>query len=182
MAINHKSANKKSVTRVVVLAAAIMSVFFGAYAYASGRSTQTGPGAAQVALEPGTTGASTTGGAGSSGGFGCACCGSTAPTKNGLTGDKKVGAAKVEGAVQRISVDLSKGYYDPNVIQLKAGVPAEITFGQGSSCAAQIYSDKLGFNVDTSSGPQTVKLPALEPGEYSYSCTMQMVFGKIVVK
>ena len=40
------------------------------------------------------------------------------------------GAATVEGGVQKISVDLSPGSYNPNIIQLKAGVPAEITFSQ----------------------------------------------------
>lgn len=84
--------------------------------------------------------------------------------------------------VQRIDVDLSKGYYSPNQIVLQEGVPAEITFGQGSGCTAQIMSKDLGFFEDLSAGPKTVKLPTLAPGEYAFSCGMEMVFGKIVVQ
>ena len=113
---------------------------------------------------------------------GCACCGSSAPTEGGVTGDPVEGAAAVNGGTQAISVDLSKGYYEPNVIILKAGVPAEITFGQGSGCTGQVMSKDLNFFEDLTAGPKTVKLPALDAGEYSFSCGMEMVFGKIVVK
>ena len=105
-----------------------------------------------------------------------------APTEGGVTGDKVVGTAQVAGDVQKISVDLSKGYYEPNQIVLKAGVPAEITFGQSSGCTAQVVSQDLGFSEDLTAGPRTVKLAALQPGEYGFSCGMQMVFGKIVVE
>ncbi|MHB1136189.1 MAG: hypothetical protein ACYC1X_05295, partial [Coriobacteriia bacterium] len=57
----------------------------------------------------------------------CACC------TNSGTGETVEGAAAVEGDVQRISVDATNGY-DPNVIRLTAGVPAEITFSQASGC------------------------------------------------
>ncbi len=117
-----------------------------------------------------------------SGGAGCACCGSTAPTAGGVTGDPVEGAAAVSGNVQTISVDLSKGYYQPNVIKLAAGIPAEITFGQSSGCTGQVMSKDLDFSEDLTSGAKTVKLPALQKGDYSFSCGMEMVFGKIVVE
>lgn len=116
------------------------------------------------------------------GGSGCACCGSSAPTHNGVTGTVLEGVAKVSGDTQSISVDLSAGYYQPNVIKLKAGVPAEVTFGQASGCTGQVISKDLNFSEDLTAGPRTVKLPALKPGEYTFSCGMQMVFGKIVVE
>jgi len=173
---NTPRTSRPSVVRLALIAGAIVTAFFGAYAYASSRS-----GGTELTLTPAQTSAqaSTSGGAG---GSGCACCGSSAPTENGITGDEAAAAATVEGDVQRISVDLSKGYYDPNVIELKAGVPAEITFGQSSGCTGQVLSEELGFYEDLSTGAKTVKLPALEPGEYAFSCGMQMVYGKIVVK
>jgi len=79
-------------------------------------------------------------------------------------------------------VDVSKGYYDPSTIELKAGVPAEITFSQSAGCTAQIQSQDLGFFEDLSAGPKTVKLPALKAGTYGFECGMSMVFGSIVVK
>lgn len=107
----------------------------------------------------------------------CACCGSSG------SGETIEGAAVVEGDVQRITVDASNGY-NPNVIRLAAGIPAEITFGQGSGCMAQVLSKDFGFFEDLTSGPQTVRIEgsALQPGEYTFSCGMEMVFGTIIVE
>lgn len=162
--------------RWIVVAAILVAAFFGAYRYAAAQSGRAGsesptaPG--QVAA--GEVAAPTSGG--------CACCGSSASTQNGLTGEVDEAAAVLEGDVQRISVDLSKGYYSPNQIVLKAGVPAEITFGQSSGCTAQVMSEDLGFFEDLAAGSKTVKIAAMPAGEYAFSCGMQMVFGKIVVK
>jgi hypothetical protein len=129
----------------------------------------------------GVTGGAPTGAAGSgaavgtpSGGGGC--CG------GGASGPATTKAAAVTGGVQTIAVDLSKGYYDPSVIQLKAGVPAEITFGQASGCTGIVQSQQLGFSEDLSTGPKTVKLAGLQPGTYQFACGMGMVTGSIVVK
>lgn len=110
----------------------------------------------------------------------CACCGNSGTSG---TGETTEGAATVEGNVQRISVDATNGY-DPDVIRLTAGVPAEITFSQASGCMAQVMSEELGFYEDLTGGPKTVRIEAdvLQPGEYSFSCGMQMVFGTIIVE
>lgn len=105
------------------------------------------------------------------------CCGGGA-----AAGPKTTKKADTTGSVQKISVDLSKGYYDPSTIELKAGVPAEITFGQGSGCMSQVQSPELNFYEDLTSGPKTVKIAALQPGTYTFTCGMQMVSGTIVVK
>jgi plastocyanin domain-containing protein len=104
------------------------------------------------------------------------CCGS------GGSVTPVEGAAVLEGGIQKISVDLSSGNYDPNVLLLKAGVPAEITFGRGSGCMGYVQSPDLGFQADLTGGPQTVELPALEPGQYYFACGMDMVPGLIVVE
>jgi plastocyanin len=173
-------------TRYVVIAALIALAFFGAYGYASAQRSQSTQGdqaltaagptdGSQAAAQGGAGGA---GGAG--GGSGCSCCGGGAAQAPASAQAPK--SAKVAGSVQKISVDVSRGYYDPSTIVLKAGVPAEITFSQASGCTAQVQSQQLGFFEDLSTGPKTVKLGALQPGEYQFSCGMQMVFGKIVVK
>ncbi len=113
----------------------------------------------------------------SSGGASCACCGGgSAPV------EPIEGTAVAEGGVQRITIDLSKGYYDPNRIVLAAGVPTELTFGRGSGCTSEVFSRDLDFSADLSNGPVTVKLDALEPGEYEFFCGMEMVFGTVVVR
>lgn len=164
------------VMRYIVVGALVLAAFFGAYGYASARDRQGDTGAAGLAS------ALPASGGGLAAQSGCACCGNAAPTQDGLTGEKVEAAATVEGDVQRIEVDLSQGYYNPNQIVLAKGVPAEITFGQSSGCTAQVASQELGFFEDLSAGSRVVKLPALEAGEYPFYCGMQMVFGKIVVR
>lgn len=178
----------RSSTRYLVVAAIVLGAFLGAYGFAlarTGSASSTNAAGIASAANAGSAGAGQgqPGGNGvGAGGSGCACCGSSAPTEGGITGDVAEGNATVTDGIQEVEVDLSRGYYQPNQLVLKAGVPADITFGQGSGCTAQVASNELGFFEDVSSGPKTVRLPALEKGEYPFYCGMQMVFGKIVVK
>ena len=177
MATTHTQSNQTNGIRFVIIAVLVLGAFFGAYRYAAARN-----GAEALPGQPAEGLAFQQPAGSAAGGAGCACCGSTAPTENGLTGPEERGEAVVTGDVQTIEVDLSQGLYSPNAIVLKAGVPAEITFGQGSGCLAQVMSQELGFYEDLTGGPRTVKLPALEAGEYPFYCGMKMVFGKIVVE
>jgi hypothetical protein len=174
---NTKTHANGNALRFIVLAVLLVGAFFGAYQFAQARSGGATANAASTA--PGIV---ATGSSAEPGAAGCSCCGSTAPTEGGVTGDPVEGAAEVAGDVQTISVDLSQGYYQPNVLKLKAGVPAQITFGQSSGCTGQVMSQELGFFEDLSAGPVTVDVPALDAGEHSFSCGMEMVFGKIVVE
>jgi plastocyanin domain-containing protein len=107
------------------------------------------------------------------------CCGSGTQAPPSAAEPK---SAKVAGDVQRISVDVSKGYYDPASIVLKAGVPAEITFSQSTGCTGQVVSEDLGFSADLTAGPYTVKIPAQRAGRYGFHCGMNMVSGTITVQ
>jgi len=184
-------------TRYLIVAAVVALAFFMSYQVARGLSGNSVSAVSGGTLSTAFNGAGT-GGTGGAGG----CCGSGGSgATGGTTGAGAAGAsgggccggaqapasaqqakaATIEGGVQKISVDVSKGYYDPTNITLKAGIPAEITFSQASGCTGYVQSADLGFQFDLSSGPQTAKLPALKPGEYSFYCGMQMVYGKIVV-
>jgi Cu+-exporting ATPase len=117
------------------------------------------------------------------------CVGACAPAPAAIDGggaapaaDGPSGVAVVSGAVQTISVDLSQGYYDPTVIEAKAGVPLEITFGQGQGCLAKVLIPAFSVDQDLTAGGAVVRLPAMQPGEYEFSCGMRMVFGTIRVK
>jgi len=163
-----------------VIGAVALVALFGSYRFAVART-----GTAQAAVNAPAPAADASGAAvipadtgdAASAGSACACCGTGAPAGPAVTKQ-----ADVIDGVQRITVDLSKGYYDPSVIELKAGVPAEITFGQSGGCTAQVQSQDLGFYEDLQAGPVTVKLAALEPGSYGFTCGMNMVSGTVVVK
>lgn len=188
MTTNNKPAS--NTMRMIAIVAVVVVAFAGAYALAQARSAGPKPSlaATPAGFEPvvptqAPAGADPQSGGAAQGGADCACCNTSGqPTTNGITGARAEGAAKVTGDAQTISVDVSQGFYQPNVLKLKAGVPAEITFGQGSGCTGQVMSKDLNFFEDINAGPKTVKLPALQPGEYTFSCGMQMVFGKIVVE
>ncbi len=164
-----------TILRWGVVAAVAAVALLGSFAFASSRG-----GAARAATPGAVPGAKTigqTGAAGSGGSSACACCGSGQPA-----GPATTGQATTSAGVQKISVDVSKGYYDPSTIELKAGVPAEITFSKSSGCTSLVQSKDLGFSADLTQGPATVKLPALAAGTYGFACGMNMVFGDIVVK
>lgn len=108
--------------------------------------------------------------------------GSSGPSARSVANGAAEGTAELAGGVQRISVDLSKGVYDPAVIHAKAGVPLEITFGQGQGCLARVLFPAFGVDQDLTSGGALVELPAMKAGDYEFSCGMKMVFGKIVVR
>lgn len=183
MAMKKSEFTDGTTIRYTIVAAFIITAFFASFAYgqskSTGGSTVTGvASAAQGGVVSGgvAAGGAAAGGAAAGGAGGGGCCG------GGGSSTPVVGAATVAGGVQKITVDMSSGSYNPNTLKLKAGVPAEITFGQSSGCTGQVQSQQLGFNEDLSSGPKTVKLGALQPGTYTFACGMNMVSGKIIVE
>ena len=180
-----KSSIDSPAVRWAVIAAIGAVLFFASYRFAVAQAPQnqisapspTAAKAGSASTGPSGGGCCSGSAAGStvaSGGGGC--CG------GGAAGPAITKSASVQGGVQTVSVDLSKGYYDPSTIQLKAGVPAEITFGRGSGCLGAVRSQQLGFGEDLTGGPKTIKLAGLQPGTYKFTCGMGMVSGSIIVR
>lgn len=170
MALKKSEFTDGTTIRYAIVAAFIITAFFASFAYGQSRSTS---GSTVSGVASAAQGGVAAGGAAAGGGGCCGGGGSSTPIE---------GSATVAGGVQKITVDMSTGSYNPNTLKLKAGVPAEVTFGQSSGCTGQVQSQQLGFNEDLSSGPKTVKLGALQPGTYTFACGMNMVTGKIVVE
>lgn len=104
-------------------------------------------------------------------------------TQKGAMAEKTVAkAAAVSGGVQTISIDLSSESYVPNKVLAKAGVPLEMTFGQGKGCVKTLVFQSFGIKADMTKGPRTFKLPALSPGTYAWSCGMDMKHGVVEVR
>jgi len=83
---------------------------------------------------------------------------------------------------QKITVS---GGYEPAVVTLKQGVPAQLTFTRTSAqgCLDSVHSDELRFETDLPlNQPQTVAIPTDHAGEFTYSCGMDMFQGKVVIK
>ena len=61
------------------------------------------------------------------------------------------GAGPVRGGrPEALGIDVSKGYYDPTIVRVKAGVPVELTFGQGQGCLARVLVPRTSGSTRTS--------------------------------
>jgi plastocyanin domain-containing protein len=92
------------------------------------------------------------------------------------------GSGAAGGNVQHFNVDLSSGAYVPDQITAKAGVPVRITFGKGQGCVRTLVFPQFNINADMTQGPKTFDLGSLQPGEYSWSCGMNMQHGVLKVQ
>ena len=86
--------------------------------------------------------------------------------------------------VQKVNVTVAGGY-QPQVINLKQGAPAEITFTRTNEqgCLDVVHSQELGFEKQLPlNKAQTVKVSTDKIGEFNFSCGMDMFKGKVVIK
>jgi plastocyanin domain-containing protein len=88
------------------------------------------------------------------------------------------------GGVQRIKVTV-KGGYTPDVIVLKKGVPAELDFyrDEVSSCSEEVVLPDFGLSRRLPAfKTTTVRLTPERAGEFTITCGMSMLHGKLVVE
>lgn len=86
--------------------------------------------------------------------------------------------------VQRIKV-MVKGGYTPDVIVLKKGVPAELAFyrDEVSSCSEEVVLPDFGLSRRLPAfETTTVRLTPEREGEFTITCGMSMLHGKLVVE
>ena len=84
---------------------------------------------------------------------------------------------------QQVNVVVNGGYA-PQVITLKQGVPAELTFTRISDqgCLDVVHSDALNFKTALPlQQPQTVEIPTDQARTFEFSCGMDMFSGKVVI-
>lgn len=96
---------------------------------------------------------------------------------------KVPGAGRIENGVQMIEIRVADGYYAPNAITAKAGVPTKVVFiGKAKGCLAKPMFTSLGKKVDFSSGSANIDLGSLSPGTYRFTCGMGKNAGTITVR
>lgn len=92
--------------------------------------------------------------------------------------------ATVEGDRQQATVVVDGGYR-PEVTVLQKDTPTELIFlrKDASSCLEEVVLPDFGIQKKLSlEHSNVISVPALQPGEYTYSCGMRMYHGKLVVK
>ena len=89
-----------------------------------------------------------------------------------------------DSGVQRIRVTV-KGGYSPDVIVLKRGVPAELEFyrDEATSCSEEVVFPDFGVSRRLPAFETTrVRLEPERAGEFTFTCGMSMMRGKLVVE
>lgn len=94
------------------------------------------------------------------------------------------GTATEEDGVQIVRITLKDGYYSPNEIALKAGVPAKLIFtGDAKDCSGKPKIAELDMQADfTQTGEATMDLGTLSAGTYKLTCGMDSDGGSLVVQ
>ncbi len=172
-------------TKYLLIGVIVVLAFFASYGFAASRSASV----SEANLETGGaypaaygTDTSLACDGAESGGCGGEGEGEESGGCGGGSGAVVEGATVSDGTVQSIAIDLSEGFFNPNVIYVEAGTPLVLEFGEGHGCMAEVMFSEFGILEDVTDGGAVIELPALEIGEYGFSCGMEMVYGVLVVR
>jgi plastocyanin domain-containing protein len=97
---------------------------------------------------------------------------------------EKVLAAGAATGVQEVTVTV-KGGYSPSVIVVKAGRPVRLDFyrDETGSCSEQVVFGDFGIARDLPAYKTTpVEFTPEKAGEFTFTCGMNMLRGKLVVE
>jgi plastocyanin domain-containing protein len=84
-----------------------------------------------------------------------------------------------------IDIVVDGGVYAPARIEVAAGQPVTLRFlrKDPSPCAEKVLFDDLGIAADLPIGqPVELTVTPKEPGEYAFTCQMQMYRGMLVAR
>ena len=97
---------------------------------------------------------------------------------------RAVRAEPAEGGVQRVKITV-KGGYSPDVVVVKQGRPVRLDFyrDETASCSEEVVFGDFGISKELPAFTTTaVELTPREPGEFTWTCGMRMLRGKLIVE
>ena len=97
---------------------------------------------------------------------------------------EKVAAQTNESGVQEIKVTV-KGGYSPDRIVVREGMPVRLNFyrDETASCSEQVIFGDFGIARNLPPFQNTpIEFTPHEPGEFTFTCGMNMLRGKLVVE
>ena len=95
-----------------------------------------------------------------------------------------VAASAGEGGVQEINITV-KGGYSPDVIVVREGAPVRLNFyrDETASCSEQVVFGDFRIARDLPAFRTTpVEFTPETPGEFTFTCGMNMMRGKLIVQ
>ncbi len=96
----------------------------------------------------------------------------------------RVAASLNESGLQEIDITV-KGGYSPDVIEVVHGVPVRLNFfrDETSSCSERVVLGDLGIARDLPAfKTTTVEFTPDRTGEFAFTCGMNMLHGKLLVR
>ena len=97
---------------------------------------------------------------------------------------EKVAATVTDTGVQEVKITV-KGGYSPDVVVVKRGVPVRLEFfrDETASCSDQVILGDFGIARDLPAFKTTaIEFTPDKTGEFSFTCGMNMLHGKLVVE
>ena len=97
---------------------------------------------------------------------------------------EKVAATVTDTGVQEVKITV-KGGYSPDVVVVKRGVPVRLEFfrDETASCSDQVILGDFGIARDLPAfKTTTIEFTPDKTGEFSFTCGMNMLHGKLVVE
>ena len=95
-----------------------------------------------------------------------------------------VAAAVTDTGVQEVKITV-KGGYSPDVIVVRRGLPVKLEFfrDETASCSDQVILGDFGIARDLPAYKTTaIEFTPDKAGEFSFTCGMNMLHGKLVVE
>ena len=95
-----------------------------------------------------------------------------------------VAAQETDAGVQEVKITV-KGGYSPDTVRVKQGRPVRLDFyrDETSSCSEQVIFGDFGIARDLPAFKTTpVEFTPRETGEFTWTCGMNMLRGKLVVE
>ena len=92
--------------------------------------------------------------------------------------------ATASSGTQEVEITVEGGY-EPGTIQLKAGVPVRLIFHriETASCSEEVVLPDFGKRAHLPENKSvTIEVTPEKPGQYEFTCGMNMYRGKIVVE
>ncbi|MFA0811555.1 cupredoxin domain-containing protein [Microbulbifer epialgicus] len=95
------------------------------------------------------------------------------------------GASKAVSAEDKLQILVKDGVYEPDYIRLPAGRATTLHFlrEDPSPCSEWVLFPDLEISAELALHQDTkVTIPAAKPGEYPFSCQMQMYRGILILE
>ena len=92
--------------------------------------------------------------------------------------------AEVKNGVQEVALSVQGGNYYPNPVRVKKGIPVRLVADMStfSGCSRSIILPDFGVSKTVSAGDNVIEFTPDKSGTFSFSCSMGMYRGTLVVE